>query len=620
MGPKQRELLAQAGWQFNENGALRITAHELQQLMKFNFLSGQDSSWVKQHTLGGTARWKVDNHLIEYLEGNGYISKADSLQLSKMNFSTDTASLFELWEDQRRIAGSSTFGGSGSVSLRISDLDSLQLSLGAEQRKRETLEPTGDVTRATGGARWKHTFQTTGAMSGLSTSLGVTRNSGSGISVEASADRGFDASNWGINGFVRWNGATEKGLAGAGANGAATVGLKVTYAFGKPPSSLHTGMATALPASTNQDETRNEGTYRNRPDPMPAGENSSPTAKPIPMVFEFVRERADYNPRRVQVSVDETALPIKKVSVNKAGLPAGSTISASGYATLETGVALGTIVSAVNTTLGGTAIPTSLFTISGSNLGINIASLEPYISGSSSTIQHTLTITTTSAIVTIIAYKGSVHIVSVSVSSANIAPTANDFTYGTNIGNTARTFNWKTLSSAADANGDTLTATVGTNGTKGTFAISSDNVTYTPSAGKLGGDTATLHISDGHGGAKDIVVSVNSIDTRAPQVVAGTEAVSAFNTNSNFQADQRFDRIIPDAAHITNIQLVDNTGAIVSSDPSVNLIATIIGGTTVRITGMFPGGQAYDTAVRYDVQGSGISATQTYTSQYYPTF
>lgn len=61
---------------------------------------------------------------------------------------------------------------------------------------------------------------------------------------------------------------------------------------------------------------------------------------------------------------------------------------------------------------------------------------------------------------------------SITVNAANAAPTANNFTYGTSIGNAAKTFSWLILSGAADADGDSLSASVQTDGTKGTFSVS----------------------------------------------------------------------------------------------------------------------------------------------------
>jgi hypothetical protein len=107
------------------------------------------------------------------------------------------------------------------------------------------------------------------------------------------------------------------------------------------------------------------------------------------------------------------------------------------------------------------------------------------------------------------------------VGLSNHAPTANDFTYGSNIDNSAKTFDWKVLSGAADANNDPLTATVQAQGTKGSFGVAGDNVTYTPNATQTGSDSGTLRISDGRGGIKDITVTVNGIDTQAPAAPTG---------------------------------------------------------------------------------------------------
>ncbi len=97
--------------------------------------------------------------------------------------------------------------------------------------------------------------------------------------------------------------------------------------------------------------------------------------------------------------------------------------------------------------------------------------------------------------------------------SSNHAPTASDFTYSTAVAHSAQTFSWLTLSSAADSDGDTMSATVQTQGSKGTAVVSSNNITYTPTANKSGSDTVVVRISDGNGGTKDITVTLNSIDT-----------------------------------------------------------------------------------------------------------
>lgn len=45
----------------------------------------------------------------------------------------------------------------------------------------------------------------------------------------------------------------------------------------------------------------------------------------------------------------------------------------------------------------------------------------------------------------------------ITFTTANTAPTANSFTYGTAIGNSAKTFDWKILSGATDPEGQAMT-------------------------------------------------------------------------------------------------------------------------------------------------------------------
>lgn len=115
-------------------------------------------------------------------------------------------------------------------------------------------------------------------------------------------------------------------------------------------------------------------------------------------------------------------------------------------------------------------------------------------------------------------------------SSPNVAPTRSDFTYWTSIGNSSKTFNWLTLSSAADANSDTLTATVKTDWTKWSFNVSWNNLTYNPNASMTGSDSWVITISDGHGWTKDVTITVNDIDTVAPLYQSATINVSSWTT------------------------------------------------------------------------------------------
>ena len=678
IGPRQREILIKAGWQFNENGQLKITAQELRQLQEYRFTSGTEEAWVAQHTLGATVRFKPSVEWINYLEANGFISKSDSVQLATKTWTIDTPSLFELWENQRRIAGVTIYGGSGAINFQVGKDDTIKVTLGLEHKTKDMqLSSTGNKSelRVTGGAEWRHDWRD--VQEGLSTGLQVNRDS-VGYNVEGDVRQQID-DNWNVSGFARqsFRPGNEMGLAGGGND--TTVGLRATYAFDAPKGPARPPLETAAaddPAGLDRfigRDTQSTAANDNGKTRRTAA-NDNTSTRPAPnsklgTLLSFMSERAPFERDQVEAYMDEKNT--RKVSIDKTGLPAGSSVDALGNASLEAGLALGAMVSAVNTTLGGSAIPTSLFTINGTKLVVNVASLEPYISGSSAGNQHTLTITTTTSVVTITAYKGSVHITSVvtalndstppvttsapSVSGTtssgttlsvtnneagtgyylvqaaaaaapsaatvkasgtsftmtasvaatasitgltantaykiyfvsqdravtpnlqtsvlsvdvttlpgvNVAPTANNFTYGTNISSSAKTFNWKTLSSAADANGDTLSASVTANGSKGTFSISGDNVTYTPNAGQTGTDTATLQISDGNGGTKDITVTVNNIDTLAPNHIGGAESFGNFDTaGGGFSGYMDFTEAV---ASVTSITVSNGGSATVDS-------------------------------------------------------
>ena len=56
------------------------------------------------------------------------------------------------------------------------------------------------------------------------------------------------------------------------------------------------------------------------------------------------------------------------------------------------------------------------------------------------------------------------------------------------------------LANDTDANGDPLSVSAVTNGTKGTVVNNGTSVTYTPNAGTSGTDTFTYTVADGRGG------------------------------------------------------------------------------------------------------------------------
>ena len=101
----------------------------------------------------------------------------------------------------------------------------------------------------------------------------------------------------------------------------------------------------------------------------------------------------------------------------------------------------------------------------------------------------------------------------------NVAPTANNFVGHSSVGNTPRTVNWKTLSSATEGscgNSSISFNTVITQWTKGSCSVVGDNITYTPNTSQAWSDSCIIQLKDNENSTVNITVSWEGIDTTAP--------------------------------------------------------------------------------------------------------
>jgi hypothetical protein len=176
-----------------------------------------------------------------------------------------------------------------------------------------------------------------------------------------------------------------------------------------------------------------------------------------------------------------------------------------------------------------------------------------------------------------------------SLSLPNTAPTASNFSCSSSVGNTAVTCNWRTLSAAADANGDTLTGLLYKNGAAtdpvytayGTFTLSGDTITYTPDLGKTGtSDSATLRISDGKGGYKDVTVSTSGIDTIGPVLSQS----SVTNTAGSYVLVMSANEAINTYTQVTKYENPTGSGSFSSTLPS-GVFASLSTGFTSSSSG-----------------------------------
>jgi len=107
-------------------------------------------------------------------------------------------------------------------------------------------------------------------------------------------------------------------------------------------------------------------------------------------------------------------------------------------------------------------------------------------------------------------------------------PTANNFTWSTNVSSGSKTGDWKTLSAATDGacgNSSIYYSGIVSQWSKGICSILWDIITYTPNVNQTGSDSCTIQIKDNENNITNIVVwreNINSIYC-SDGIVNGTE-------------------------------------------------------------------------------------------------
>jgi len=577
-GSENKELLFNAGFQMGDTQRLILTFGQQQQHLDFGFLSGSEKTAMTQTSGAASYQIRLGEGLLNSAEINAYLADTPSRDLADKTYAVDTATLYELWNDSRRVAGGRVTGLQGRLAFTPASGSALKLGAGGERQEYDYLTGKQSTTRATGSAEWSQQLAgdyriKAGADAAIQNryTLGLEHPFGSGglFGVNLIGIRGKD-----------------------GAPDDNRINLSWSYNFG--------GSTRAIPGNSTNSH----------------GGNAAPAWGSL---LDQVAQRPSFLPAQVVAKLDTTAAPVRQIAVDKTALPAGASVNtATGAITTPLGI-VATSIAGV-TLNAAPFVNTGQFALSGNSLVIDPSQITQPAVGVTDTYVVTVNIAGGgTTLVTVVVSHGSVRIDSITIGAggadltapttsagpsvsgttatattlsvtinengtgyylvqaaaaaapnvaavqagtsfamtANVAatpaisgltagtaykiyfvakdaannvqaavqsvavttdavPTANNFTYGTNIDNTAKTFDWKVLSAAADADGDPLTAAVQAQGAKGAFVVAGDNVTYTASANQTGSDSGTLRISDGRGGVKDITVTVNGIDTQAP--------------------------------------------------------------------------------------------------------
>ncbi|HMS91749.1 MAG TPA: hypothetical protein PKC87_05995, partial [Candidatus Absconditabacterales bacterium] len=117
----------------------------------------------------------------------------------------------------------------------------------------------------------------------------------------------------------------------------------------------------------------------------------------------------------------------------------------------------------------------------------------------------------------------------------NVGISANNFTGNSNVGNSTKTGNWKTLSNASEfwcGSGNVVYSGINTQGSKGTCSVSGDTIFYTPGINKIGNDSCVIRMIDNENSLGVVTAYRGGIDTLAPNAVSCTDSQS-FDTSIN---------------------------------------------------------------------------------------
>lgn len=136
---------ANLGLNLGEAAQLLLTADYLRQNFEFNFASGATRTDASQTGLGASLRMRVPAGPLRSVSLDAWQASAATIDLANRNFARDGATLFELWNDPRRIAGSTTTGGRGT--LHFEPWRDAELGLGLGQERLAWHYSTGDQTR-----------------------------------------------------------------------------------------------------------------------------------------------------------------------------------------------------------------------------------------------------------------------------------------------------------------------------------------------------------------------------------------------------------------------------------------------------------------------------------------
>ncbi len=148
-----------ASYAFSDDHQLKLSYEYLTQNLPFDFASGSIDEWVSQHSLGATYQYILRHEIVHSLELSGYITRAQSKDLSSVSYNQQMVSANDFLYDMnyRRIAGGNenTFLTSLNLFPFADKKTTLTLGVGYSQVGYDTQYENNDDGNSNNGVAYK---------------------------------------------------------------------------------------------------------------------------------------------------------------------------------------------------------------------------------------------------------------------------------------------------------------------------------------------------------------------------------------------------------------------------------------------------------------------------------
>ncbi len=373
-GNRSQELLLNSAWQVSSDQRLLLTTGVLRQGLDIDFVSGRERVSLLQSNFSGSYRWHLGQTWLNAVEALAYVSRTPSRKLSDLSYSTDSATLFELWTDPRRVVGGRVTGWQGRALLNPFAGTDLRLGAGGEQLTYDHATGPLSTSRAVASAEW-------------------TQHLSGGLKLRVGLDSGVASDRYSLG--------LEQAVSGG------RLGVDLTALRGRQ--GLGNDQALKLYWSRSLGIEAERGTSTGRL----AGGSSKPAWGSL---LDDVSRRPSHLPSQVVAKLDNTAPALRTVAINKAALPAGSVLDkTSGAVRVSLGLA---VTGLAGVTLNGAAFANAgQFTLQGNELSIQPLQMTPPAAGAQDTYVVTANnLAGGTTLITVLVSKGSVQIDSIVVS------------------------------------------------------------------------------------------------------------------------------------------------------------------------------------------------------------